>query len=77
MNPSTVGQLGQARLAAWHQQAERDRIARAARSARRNHASHLRPGHLATTVARRVRAALGTLSRRPTAQPGPAPKATP
>jgi len=77
MNPSTVGQLGQARLAAWHQQAERDRIARAARSARRNRASHLRPGHLATILASRARAALGTPSRRPPAQPGQAPKATP
>ena len=76
MNPSTACQLGQARLADWHQQAERDRIVRAARLARRNHASHSRPGHLAAILARRVRAALGTPSRRPPAQPGQAPKAT-
>ena len=76
MNPSTAYQVGQGRLADWHQQAERDRIVRAARLARRNHASHSRPGHLAAILARRVRAALGTPSRRPPAQPGQAPKAT-
>jgi hypothetical protein len=77
MQPSTACQLGQARLADWHHQAERDRVARAARLARRNHASHPRPGHLAAILARRVPAALGTHSRRPPAQPGQAPKATP
>jgi hypothetical protein len=77
MNPSTACQLGQAHLADWHQQAERDRIARGARSARKNYASHLRPGRLTTILTRRVHAALSTSSRRPPAQPGQAPKATP
>jgi hypothetical protein len=77
MNPTTACELGRARLADWHLQAERDRIARAARSARKNHASHLSPGHLTTILARRVHAALGIPSWRPPAQPGQAPKATP
>lgn len=77
MNPSTACELGRARLADWHQQAERDRIVRAARLARRNHASHSRPGRLAAILARRIHAALGTPSRRSPAQPGQAPKATP
>ena len=70
MNPSTARELGQARLAAWHQQAERDRIAQAARSARRNHASHSRPGHLTIILARRVRLIPSPPARCPTSISG-------
>ena len=77
MHPTIMSEIGKARIADWHRQADRDRIARAARAARGKHASHLRPGHLATVLARRVRAALGAPSLRPPAQPGQAPRTTP
>lgn len=76
MHPTIISEVAKHRIADWHRQADRDRTARAARAVRRTHA-HRRPGHLATVLARRVRAALGTPSPRPPAQPGHAPTATP
>jgi hypothetical protein len=76
MHPTIMSEVAKHRIADWHQQADRDRAARAARAARGTHA-HRRAGHLATVLARRVRAALGAPSPRPPAQPGEAPTATP
>jgi hypothetical protein len=77
MHPTIMSEVAKHRIADWHRQAGRDRTARAARAARKQHTSHLRPGHLATVLARRVRAALGAPSLRPPTQPGQTPKATP
>lgn len=77
MHPTIMSEVAKHRIADWHRQADRDRIARAARAASKQHASRLRPGHLATVLARRVRAALGVPSVRPPAQPRKAPRATP
>jgi hypothetical protein len=59
-----------------HRQAERDRVARAARLARK-HRRQFVPGELAPGFARRVLAVLGARSQRaPLSAPGQAPKAT-
>ena len=56
--------LAKARVADLHQQAERDRIARTARLARKAHGSHVVPSDLATSFARRLLAALAARSLR-------------
>ena len=66
MQPTTVQALGQARLAEWHRQAQRDALGRAARQARhaaRQQSGNHRPGLLAavTRRARRPRTATGSL----------------
>ncbi len=76
MHPIIVNEVAKARIADWHRQAERDRMARAARLARRKHDRHFAPGHLATVLARRVLAVLSARSLRPPAQREQAPKAT-
>lgn len=72
MHSTIMSDVAKHRIADWHRQADRDRTARAAPAARRNHANRRGPGHLATILARRVRIALG-----PPVQPGQAPRATP
>ena len=54
MHPIIHGELARARTADLHRQAERDRMARAARFARNPHDRHFRPGRLAAVLARRV-----------------------
>jgi hypothetical protein len=77
MYPTLQHDLAKARVADLHRQAERDRIARTARRARKAHDSHVVPSDLATSFARRVLAALAARSLRPPSQhPGQAPKAT-
>jgi hypothetical protein len=77
MHPIILNEVAKARIADWHRQAERDRMARAARLARKPHRRRFVPGDLATAFARRVRAALAARSPRPSASaPGHAPKAT-
>jgi hypothetical protein len=73
MHPTIAYQVAKDRIADWRRPAGHDRIARAVRPVRRNHASHPRPGHLATVLARRV----GAPSLRPPAQPGQMRKAAP
>jgi hypothetical protein len=73
MHPTIMSDVAKHRIADWHRQAERDRIARAARAARTTHVRR----SLAAVLACRVGAALGPLSGRPPAQPGQAPEATP
>jgi hypothetical protein len=75
MHPLIAHEVAKARIADWHRQAERDRIARAARLASREHDRRFTPGHPATVFARR---AFATVARglRPRPQPGQAPKAT-
>lgn len=69
--------LTKARVADLHRQAERDRIARTARLARKAHGSHVVPSDLSAGFARRVLAALAARSLFPPSQhPGQAPKAT-
>jgi hypothetical protein len=77
MHPIIANEVAKARIADWHRQAERDRMARAARLARREHDRRFAPGQLATVFARRVLAVLGARSLRPaSSQPAQAPKAT-
>ena len=60
MHPTIMSEIGKARIADWHRQADRDRTARAARQARRAH-TH-RPGRPALAhpaTIRRLLAALG------------------
>lgn len=77
MHPIIAHQAAQARIADWHRQAERDRVAQAARLARQPHRRRFTPGDLATGFARRARAALAARSLRPpVSAPGQAPKAT-
>jgi hypothetical protein len=76
MHPTIMNAVAKHRIADWHRQADRARTARAARAARTKHAPR-RPAHLAAVLARRVRAALGSPSLRPPAQPGQTRKATP
>jgi len=74
MDPITVNKVAKARIADWHRQAGRDRIARAARHNRTPRRRRLVPSDLATGLARRVRPVLAARSPRPV--PGQAPKAT-
>ena len=77
MHPIIVHEAAKARIADWHQQAERDRVVRAARLARQPHRRRFMPGDLATGFARRARAVLAARSPRPpVSAPGQAPKAT-
>lgn len=77
MHPTIHQQLAKARTADLLRQAERDRMARTARLARKEHHRHLMPGHLATVLARRVLAVLAARSLRPPpSQPAQAPKTT-
>jgi len=76
MHPMFDDRGAHARIADWHRQAERDGAARAIRRARRAHRRHGVPGKPAGSFARRVLAALGARSLRPSAPaPGQAPKA--
>jgi hypothetical protein len=75
MNPTTINALGQARIAGFYQEAERDRTTRAARLACGEHCSHAALARLATVLARRVRTILAAPGPRP-APPEQAPKAT-
>jgi hypothetical protein len=76
MDPITLDKVAKARIADWHRQAGRDRIARAARHDRKPR-RRLVPSDLATGLARRVRAVLAARSPRPPVPaPGQAPKAT-
>ena len=76
MHPIILNEVAKDRIADWHRQAERDGMARAAKLARKKHARPLEPGHQAVVLARRVLAALGARSLRPSpAQPDQAPKA--
>jgi hypothetical protein len=68
MNPTIMTEVAKHRIADLHRQADRDRIARAARRVRSKHASHLRLGYLAASF-RPPRA------RRP-GRPRPAPAST-
>jgi hypothetical protein len=78
MHPIILYEIKKARIADWHQQAERDRMAQAARLARRERDRGFAPGHLATVLARRVLAMLTAHSPPPPrSQPEQAPKATP
>jgi hypothetical protein len=70
MHPTIMNDIAKDRIADWHRQAERDSTARAARAARAGHARR-RATHLATVLARRMRAALVPLSLRRSAQPRP------
>jgi hypothetical protein len=64
MHPIIHGELAKARIADLHRQAERDRMARAARFARRTHDRHFMPGHLAAVLACRVLAVVAAHSPR-------------
>jgi hypothetical protein len=78
MHPIIQEQLVKARIADWHAQAERDRMTRAARLARRARDRRSVPDDLATVLARWVRALLA--AHRPRAQrsqPAEVRKATP
>lgn len=58
MHPIIHGELAKARIAELHRQAERDRMARAARPARKTHDRHFAPGQLVAVLTRRVLAVL-------------------
>jgi len=78
MHPIMHYDLAKARIADLHQQAERDRMARAALAARKDGKTLQAPGHRAAALARRVLAVLGAHRLRPSpAPPAQAPKATP
>lgn len=62
MHPIIHDELARARIADLHRQAERDRMAQAARSARKTHDRHFMPGHLAAVLARRVLAVVAAHS---------------
>jgi hypothetical protein len=64
MHPTIHGEVARARIADLHRQAERDRMARATRLARKTHERHFVPGHLATVLARRALAVLAAHSPR-------------
>lgn len=57
MHPTIMSDIGKARIADWHQQADRDRTARAARATRTKHASH----RLSVTLAGLAATALALL----------------
>jgi hypothetical protein len=69
MHPIIHGEVAQARIADLHRQAERDRIAQAARLARKAHDRHFMPSHLTTVLARRVLAVLAAHSPRAGSSP--------
>jgi hypothetical protein len=78
MHPIIGNEVAKARIADWHRQAERDRLARAARLTRKTPERRSVPSDLATVLARRVRAMLAAPSPRPRrSQPAQAPKVTP
>ena len=77
MHPIIGNDVAKPQIADWHRQAERDRLAEAARPARKAPVRRFEPGHLATVLARRVRAVLAAPSPRPPrSQPAQAPKVT-
>jgi len=77
MHPLIAHEVAKARIADWHRQAERDRLARAARLTGRKPHRHFAPGHLTAVLARRLRAVLASRSLRPaSSQPAQAPEAT-
>jgi hypothetical protein len=63
MHPVIHGELARARIADLHRQAERDGMARAARSARGSH-RHFMLGYPAAVLARRVLAVMAAHSPR-------------
>jgi len=65
MHPIMGYEVAKARIADRHRQADRDRMARAARLDRKEGTRRLVPGHRAITLARRVLAALGGRRPRP------------
>jgi len=76
MYPMIDDRAAQARIADWHRQAGRDRMARTARRARTAPRTHGVPGAAAAGIARRVLAVLGARSLRPAlSAQGQAPKA--
>ena len=74
MHPIMGYQVTNARIADLHRQAERDRMARAAR---KDGNTLQAPGHRAAALARRVLAVLGRRLRPSPAPPAQAPKTTP
>jgi hypothetical protein len=77
MHPTIRYHLAKARIADLHQQAERDRMARAARLARTDRTRLLMPAHRAMALARRALAVLGARSPQPAStSPAQTPKAT-
>jgi hypothetical protein len=75
MHPIIAHEAAKARIADRHRQAERGRVAQAARLARKPHRRRFMPGDLATGFARRARAVLAARSPPPVPAPGQAPKA--
>ena len=76
MHPTMHYHLAKARIADLHQQAERDRTARAARLASTDRRL-LMPAHQAMALARRALAVLGSRSPQPAStSPAQTPKAT-
>jgi hypothetical protein len=75
MHPITDDGAARARIADLHRQAERHRVARAGRLARKDRRQFV-PGEAAEGFARRVLVVLGARSQRaPLPAPGQAPKA--
>jgi hypothetical protein len=68
MRPIILHQVTKARIADLHRQAERDRMARTARLARKAHSRHFVPGDLATILARRESHAVDFGAGRPPAE---------
>ena len=78
MHPIMGYEVAKARIADLQRQAESDRMARAARAARKDGSRLFVPGHWTMALARRVLAVLGRSSRPPVpAPPAQAPKTTP
>jgi hypothetical protein len=75
MHPIIAHEAAKARIADRHRQAERGRVAQAARLARKPHRRRFMPGDLATGFARRARSVLAARSPPPVPAPGQAPKA--
>ena len=77
MHPTIRSHLAKTRIADLHQQAERDRMARAARLARTDGGRPLAPAHRAMALARRALGVLGARSLQSASKSSaPAPKAT-
>jgi hypothetical protein len=73
MHPIIPSEIAKAQVADLLRKAERDRLARTVRLARKDHSRPFAPGHLTIVLARRVVALLGARSLRPAKD---APKAT-
>jgi len=78
MHPIVSHETAKARIADMHRQAERARMAQAARAARKHGNTLPAPGHRAIALARRVLAPLRARRLRPAPAPtAQAPEATP